>query len=45
METTEWMPFVTIGDFHYDSTRVANLSTYVIPEFYIYVKNIDGTTE
>ena len=35
MNNTQWMPFVTIGDFHNETTgRIANLSTYIVPQFY-----------
>ena len=46
MNNTQWMPFVTIGDFHNDTTgRIANLSTYIVPQFYTEEKFKDGSTK
>ena len=41
MNNTQWIPFVTIGDFN--SNKVANLSAYVIPQFWTYQKFLNGT--
>ena len=46
MNNTEWIPFVTIGDFHDETNgRIANLSTYVIPQFWTYEKFKDGSIQ
>ena len=41
MNNTQWMPFVTIHD--QNINKVANLSIYVIPQFFTYEKFADGT--
>lgn len=38
MNNTQWMPFVTIGDFN----TIKNLDNIVVPQFWTYVKDLDG---
>ena len=42
---TTFMPFVMIADKHNETAKVANLSTYIVPEFYSYRKYENGTEE
>ena len=38
MNNTQWMPFVTISDFN----TIKNLDNIVVPQFWTYVKDLDG---
>ena len=41
LNATQLLPFVLIDD--NNDIRVANLSTYVVPEFFIYQENLNST--
>ena len=42
MNNTQWMPFVTMRDDNIN--QVANLNTYVIPQFFTFERFADGSS-
>ena len=43
MDSTDFMPFIQVNDFNDPAIRVANLSTYIIPEFFLTTKAENST--
>jgi hypothetical protein len=45
LNATQLLPFVLIADNNKDAVKVANLSTYLVSEFYVYKTTLNGDPE